>query len=46
MSVRERPYPTHSSLAYRLHVVYQEFQRFDLIFVDSLREVESAQELT
>ena len=35
-----------SSFAYRLHVIDQEFQRLDPIFVDGLREVELAQELT
>ena len=34
-----------SSFAYRLNIGYQEFQRLDLIFVDSLWEVEFAQKL-
>jgi len=39
-------YTTCSSFAYRLHVIYQEFQGFDLIFVDGPWEMEPAQQLT
>ena len=38
--VRERPCTKRPSFAHRLHVIDQQFQRLDVIFVHSIRQVE------